>query len=263
MMRHYIGLPFGRHVDGGETGAIASALENVTVEDDRGVGETSPLNPLDVEVTPEYALVDFPLAQDVSTGLNDVKRALTSTVRQWDRQHGSIDESTLLGGSVAVGTFPSPGLDLDADRDTVRERLKDASAGEQIPSPQHYYLIAYPERRLTDSEVSALQVAASRDGRRGRYAGSIDAVIDSAYLVLFDIPRPGGTYTNATGALRSFLARTPTRGDDAPHTDTDFWRDRDAGTLGEDIEAGRAVVVDQARERTDLIETGEGEVSTS
>lgn len=256
-LRHYVGVPFAREVPSDEQDALERALEASAVGDmtdptrvDNLYGHHDIVEPDRVEVTADYALVEATLAPGADQTPVDCRRVFQGAIRTWHKHHGPLSEPTVLGGATAVGTFPSPALGLGPDRDTVRERLRDATAGESPTAPSRYYILATPDRPVTDDEIEGLQYAVENPPTSGRYAGEVSGDVEPGFLALFGVPRPGGTYTSATGAVRGLLDRTPSRGDDDAHTTLAFWSDQEVGTLGDDLEAGRAAVLDRARNRT-------------
>lgn len=248
-LHHYVGLPFARELPQDEQDVLEATLKTVTTGDGHPGTGGAGIGADRVEVTADYALAEATIHPTTEATPADFRSELTRAVGEWHREHGPLSEPTRLGGADVVGTFPSEGLGLEPDRDAVREQLRAATRAEPPEASRNYYLIATPERTLTDDESAALRVAPERVSA-GRYANGIQADSSSEHLILTGVPRPGGLYANATGALRRLLEFTPTRGGETSFTDVGFWSDLEVGTLGADLEAGQEALLARLERQT-------------
>jgi hypothetical protein len=248
-LRHYAGFAFGHALDADQQDSVTAALQNATVgHSRRGTApEPYPVDPEAVTVTEGYSLVEFTLPIDGEETPASVAGACSQVFTEWTRERRLWGQQTRLGGLRAIGTLPAPVLDDDAGiPETIPEALQAAHeaavAGDDHraavdnaqPGDVGYYLIATPERALTDDERGRLQVAL---GDCGRLVG--DAVLlPDVSSPLMPTPAVSEQPLQAVPdrAFRTLVSRDPLADPDADLVSRYFWS-REVGSLGRDTGA--------------------------
>lgn len=141
--RYLATFPFARDVPTDEREAIHEALAAASFERSHRLTD-DPIDTRDVDVTAESARVT--VALDIGDDHNpaDVLGKLNAAIGEWHRREGPLAEPTRKGGAQSIASLDAAGLGIDRDP-------------EDVDAGPHTYLLAYPDRRLTDDEVALFE----------------------------------------------------------------------------------------------------------
>lgn len=272
-LRHYAGFAFGHALDDDQQAAIEATLRAATVDHhSRGTGpDTYRIDPEAVTVTEGHCLVEFTLPLETAETPASVAGGLSQALAQWSREERLWSEQTRLGGLRAIGTLPSPVLDVDGDTGVpsavigALQAAHDAAiegedhleaAGGRNHDSADYYLLATPERALTADERERLQVAI---GEHGRLVG--DAVVvpePSSPLVATPVNPSRPMQAPPDRAFLTLLERDPLSDPEAQIRSRYFWR-REVGTLGAPDDAHSEALTARAEELAATIPDADAE----
>jgi hypothetical protein len=129
------------------------------------------------------------------------------------------------------------------DRTSHPEVETEEHAGESPSTAAacQYYLLAYPERPLTDDEVDRLRAVVDDAG-----------TVEPEYVALFDVGLPGSAYKNADRQFRRLLLEDPKHDTGAEIADRRFWSSREVGSIGALDGATRSAIRRRAEDRTPI-----------
>jgi hypothetical protein len=218
--RYLVSLPFAREVPEDQRAGLREALEAAAFNHRHEYGQ-DPISTANVTVTDTEARVTvrLPFGDDYVPG--DVVGRLARAVRAWSSREGPLATATLAGGDQSIASLDAAALDVD------REPAGDGP---------HTYLLAYPERPLTDEECSLLEAVTDAD-----------AVVSPAFVALVGATSP--VYDSPAARVLRDL-----RDDLAGHVPADhelrergFFESREVGTLALVDEAGREALAERGR----------------
>lgn len=164
--RYRCTLPFSREVSAEDRAEIHEALASAEISTPGQYGNGRIDTP-EIEVTADTARVTVALSYVDDHSPTDVLATLARALGEWNSQTGGpVIDTIHAGGERSVETLDAAALDLDRDPPN--------SGG------HHTYLLAFPDRPLTDDEVTLL---AHVTDETAVVAPSFVALVDGPTLV--------------------------------------------------------------------------------
>lgn len=222
-------VPFARDISPDEQDSIASALSRFPVRHDATRRRsTEYFEPDRTDVSADAAQLEFALPRDGEHRPSDVLGRATRAIHEWDCDHADPTVNTPAGGEQYLTSIAPPHLDAGELTETGEPSV-------------FQYLVALPDRRLTEREVQAL-----------RAAGGDDVRVEHGYIIVFGhtgpfISDPKGTRRLQDIARSSPVPRLETSTEVA---DRGFWPTREIGTLPDDTDTARKAVASHAADMT-------------